>query len=507
MSASDDSRAIRLIRRRFWWYLALFAPTALLGLSANISDSRFYTLLFVVMAIGMLRPSFSDRALRMLPVSKDGFATTLWQFTVGYPVAVIAEVSVLHALYWIYSGDAWSGAWGRAAYSFSWFLLVDAVSVAGAVLGFAWTRVTAEHDTDVRSNWSTQVDWRNVFKLSLVMLFILYVLAYPEFYGGPHTKLLVVNLIVGGAAFVASYLFREKLIAEHPRSATEEARRVESGLVWATPGRDPWIVALLKHMSGTTVWSMYVSGLTLVVCMIMLCWPDYRSEPDSLVGIINGAAIVNISFVWFPWNAELRAWRMLPLSRAQLGAAVVGFVAVSCLAPWVLVFLVLGSLLAGMKFLTFNILFSLLGLSIVVQGAALVVLPATLRGPRKGILLLAVLVVAWIFSFFFFGFLLFAYREISQTNLTSHGWLWMTMGIIVLCAGIPIAGRRAGRVLRRDDCYQKATEWSALTHEEPYIHNHRGHRGARMRICAPRTFFFVFFALFMVGTVPLVLTS
>jgi hypothetical protein len=457
-SASDDSRAIRLIRRRFWWYLALFAPTALLGLSANISDSRFYTLLFVVMAIGMLRPSFSDRALRMLPVSKDGLATTLWQSTVGYPVALIAEVSIIHALYWTYAGGAWDGAWDRAAYSFSWFLLIDAVIVAGRALGFTGVWQDPEQEGDEVNSWLTKVRWWNVFKLLLLGLFIFYLFVYPVYFSGPHTKLLVVNLIVGGAAFVASYLFRERLIAEHPRSATEEARRVEFGLTWSTPGRDPWIVALLKHMSGTALWSTYVSGLTLAVCMIMLCWPDYRSEPDSLVGIIIGAAILNISFVWFPWNTELRAWRMLPMRRAQFGAAVVGFVAVSCLVPWVLVFLVLGSVLVGLKFLTFNILFSLLGLSIVVQGAALVVLPATLRGPRKGMLLLAVLVVAWIFSFFFFGFLLFAYREISQTNLTSHGWLWMTMGIIVLCAGIPIAGRRAGRVLRRDDCYQKATE-------------------------------------------------
>jgi hypothetical protein len=201
-----------------------------------------------------------------------------------------------------------------------------------------------------------------------------------------------------------------------------------------------------------------MAGLAVAACTCIIWWPGYKSEPNSSLGLAVAAALVNISFVWIPWNAELRAWRMLPMSRAQLGAAIVGFIAVSCLVPWVLVFTALGSWWVSQELITFNILFSLLGISVLVQGVALTLLPVTLKGSEVGIVRWVILLLTAIFVLSYGSFLLVVCKEMFQADVTSHGWMWMIAGGIALFAGIPIAARRAERVLRRDDCYQKATE-------------------------------------------------
>jgi hypothetical protein len=219
------------------------------------------------------------------------------------------------------------------------------------------------------------------------------------------------------------------------------------------------MVALLKHMSGTAVWSACVAGLTLTFCVCVLWWHDHQWDPDSPIGVAIAGGIINISLVWIPWNAELRAWRMLPMSRAQLGAAVVGFMAASCLVPWLLVFITFGSFLATQEFLPFNVLFSLLGISVLAQGMVMAFLPVILRGGD------VVGTIPWIMSLltailflFFGGFLLVVCKQVLQSPLATHGLMWMIGGCMVLCAGMCAAVWHAGHVLGHDGCYGKATE-------------------------------------------------
>ena len=151
---------------------------------------------------------------------------------------------------------------------------------------------------------------------------------------------------------------------------------------------------------------------------------------------------------------------MLPLSRARLGLAVSGFMAAASIVPWVLAFAVVGLVLVSKQSLGFGEQFSLLGISIAIQGVLFAVLPSLFRGlndTTRSVLFMAAL-------FFGAGCVLFSvpllakFETLIHIDLKTHGWAWMATGFGVLCAGMAVSAWHTSRVLRHGDCYGKATE-------------------------------------------------
>jgi len=374
----------------------------------------------------------------------------------GIPVVVMAGLCAMVATYSLYLGADWADVWGRAMLSFSHFLMLDAVLIA-------WTFWREEPKPDKVTDKDQPAEGDPVRAISGIVLVLLYLLwSTCSWLGyGAENRVTTINLVFGGLSFVAFYLLRERLLIEPQGTAAEEAQNAGAQLIWSTPGRDPWALALLKHLSGTIVWALCNAGVTVFLCtMVIISSFERHFQVDEILGVIAGAAILNLCMAWVAWIPELKAWRALPLSRMQFGGAVVALTVASCVLPWTLVFT--GGVLihVALGYFSGNALLSLLGASLAIQGALLPVLPAIMRGFRGGLRpwLLIALVLASIGCISFSVRLSVWLKFLTQTNLTTHGWTWMAVGTAVLCAGMVLSAWHAERVLRHGDCYGKAGE-------------------------------------------------
>ena len=461
----DDKEAVRHVTRdvlkRFWLIPLLCLAPMLSALRGDFGEGSGFNLWAVAGSIFILVFDFSSRSVRMLPVSRKMLAKSLWQFTVGFPVVIMAELSAINALCRSLTEDSWREAWGRAACSFSYFLLFDGALVMGVALGFMLGRKHSKYDVILGKGWSVGLKAIRVMLLFIVTLFVVWAVIIPHFEDVPQTGQVNINLIAGSVVFVVTYLLRNKLILEQQDLESVKAWIAEPNMVLPTPGRDPWKIALLKHMSGTILWSAFCGFATISACMIVMNYSrEHPLQADVFLGIIAFAAVLNIYFAWARWIGELRAWRMLPFSRAQLGVAVVGFIATASVLPWALAFVVTGLVFAPQECLKYNEQFSLLGVSVAIQGVLFAVLPSLLRGLDDTLrkVLPTVTLLIGIGCALFSVLLLTKFDVLTHGDLRTHGWAWMATGILVLCAGMALSTWHTSRVLRHGDCYRRTTE-------------------------------------------------
>lgn len=468
MAAREDKQAIRRIIRDVatcsgWWVVLLWGIISLWpGLRSDLSRNPFFPVVVVYVYTVTMGSIISAPPLRALPIRKRDLGKAAWLLAAGYPLVLMAGVCAVGAFYRVYSGVGWAAAWDKATLYFSYVLLIDGVLVARtALLMPVW-----EKEPEPDQAWSQKVDAVTIIALVPGVAWLLIAIVDSL----AHTTVMAVNFTVGGAGLAIAYRLRERLLLsgqalERSTAARQEADR---GTIWTTTGVVPWSMALLIQMSEPLVASACIAVITVIMTVIitvifgsMASVGLYSLSPVyTLLGPIIAGAGVNVCGAWISCNRGLRALRMLPLSRAQLGGALVGMTVAGCMLPWTALLAAIGMLTVAKGDFTSDQLLFLLSLSILVQGALLTVLPIFLKGVGGGFR--TVMFIAGTLSCMglalFSAPLLARFKEALPADPATHGWAWLAAGTVILCAGMAVSAWHASRVLRHGDCYRKAEE-------------------------------------------------
>ncbi len=460
MLARENRTAMRRVMGHFPLWTVLFAlvwsgvPLTINATTGNLGGSLF-AVFFAVVWVAYCRDRFSGAVIHLLPVRRRDLGKGIWLMTLFYPMLLLAVLFLFGAGFSVMFFHATAPeAGGKVALALVQLLALLGMMTAGPCLRGAfgvWS-----------DNGLVRVPPKRANAQLLGMLHVAAVGAWVLCTSpGYADRELVAALcaVVGMAGAISAYLLREHLVEDALRRGGKSGAG-PGGYDFGRSVPDWSRGTLLRHFLWTVLFSMAVATGAAFNIDITLSRHGAGAGIVSL-GFLFGGNILCLVVGWSRWPGSLREWRMLPLDRGELGRRISGTALAACVVPWLAALSIFGALEVSRQLLSIDQCVLGIGLSAILQGMVLAVLPLALRQFKDSVgklvcACLAVAAACVVLSLL--GFYAPEIEPIVDHPPTAYAWPLLATGVAALCAGGVVSGWHAGRMLRHSDCYRKPVE-------------------------------------------------